>query len=170
MTDDTVVALRQPGEFRDLLTDVLRQGARELLAQAVEAEVADFLSAHADLTTEDGRQRLVRHGHLPERTIQTGIGSVEVQQPRVRDRGSDDEKIRFSPSILPPYARRSRSLDALISILYLRGISSGDFQEALSALLGKDAPNLSPSRSAAASWRRSGMPCPTFGLPGLQAG
>ena len=89
MTEDTVVALRQPGEFEDLLTDVLRQGARKLLAQAVEAEVADFLSAHADLTTEDGRQRLVRHGHLPERTIQTGIGSVEVQQPRVRDRGSD---------------------------------------------------------------------------------
>ena len=145
MTDDTVVALRQPGEFEDLLTDVLRQGARKLLAQAVEAEVADFLPAHANLTTEDGRQRLVRHGHLPERTIQTGIGSVEVQQPRVRDRGSDGEKIRFSPSILPPYARRSRSLDALIPILYLRGISSGDFQEALSALLGNEAPNLSPA-------------------------
>jgi transposase-like protein len=142
---DTVVTLRQPGEFEDLLTDVLRQGARKLLAQAVEAEVADFLAAHTDLTTEDGRQRLVRHGHLPGRTIQTGIGSVEVQQPRVRDRGSDGEKIRFSPSILPPYARRSRSLDALIPILYLRGISSGDFQEALSALLGKDAPNLSPA-------------------------
>ncbi len=145
MENDTVVALRQPGEFEDLLTDVLRQGARKLLAQAVEAEVADFLSAHADLTTEDGRQRLVRHGHLPERTIQTGIGSVEVQQPRVRDRGSDGEKIRFSPAILPPYARRSKSLDALIPILYLRGISSGDFQEALSALLGKEASNLSPA-------------------------
>ena len=92
MTDDTVVALRQPGEFEDLLTDVLRQGARKLLAQAVEAEVADFLSAHADLTTEDGRQRLVRHGHLPERTVQTGIGPVDVQQPRVRDRGGDDER------------------------------------------------------------------------------
>jgi transposase-like protein len=143
--NDTVVALRQPGEFEDLLTDVLRQGARKLLAQAVEAEVADFLAGHADLTTEDGRHRLVRHGHLPERTIQTGIGSVEVQQPRVRDRESNGEKIRFSPAILPPYARRSKSLDALIPILYLRGISSGDFQEALSALLGKDAPNLSPA-------------------------
>ena len=145
MKDDTVVALRQPGDFEDLLTDVLRQGARKLLAQAVEAEVADFLAAHADLTTENGRQRLVRHGHLPARTIQTGIGSVEVQQPRVRDRGGDGEKIRFSPAILPRYARRSKSLDALIPILYLRGISSGDFQEALSALLGKDAPNLSPA-------------------------
>jgi hypothetical protein len=86
--NDSVVALRQPGEFEDLLTDVLRQGARKLLAQAVEAEVADFLAAHADLAIEDGRQRLVRHGHLPERTIQTGIGSVEVRQPRIRDRGS----------------------------------------------------------------------------------
>lgn len=87
----------------------------------------------------------MRHGHLPERTVQTGIGSVEVQQPRVRDRGNDGEKIRFSPAILRPYARRSKSLDVLIPILYLRGISSGDFQEALSALLGKDAPNLSPA-------------------------
>jgi transposase-like protein len=113
---------------------------------------------------------LVRHGHLPERTIQTGIGPVDVQQPRVRDRGSEGEKIRFSPAILPPYARRSKSLDALIPVLYLRGISSGDFQEALSALLGREAPNLSPSRSAAASRRRSGMPSPTFGLSGLQAG
>ena len=81
---------------------MLRWGARKLLAQAVEAEVADFLTAHADLTTADGRQRLVRHGHLPERTIQTGIGFVEVQQPRVRDRGSDGEKIRFSPAIEEP--------------------------------------------------------------------
>jgi len=145
MEKDTVVALRQPGEFEDPLTDVLRQGARQLLAQAVEAEVADFLAAHADLVTEDGRQRLVRHGHLPERTIQTGIGSVEVRQPRVRDRDGRAEKIRFSPSILPPYARRTKSLDALIPVLYLRGISSGDFQEALSALLGKEAPNLSPA-------------------------
>ena len=80
MPDDRVVAFRQPGEIDDPLTEVLRQGARKLLAQAVEGEVAVFLEAYADLTTEDGRQRLVRHGHLPERTIQTGIGSVEVRQ------------------------------------------------------------------------------------------
>jgi len=146
MPDDRVVAFRQPGEIDDPLTEVLRQGARKLLAQAVEGEVAVFLEAYADLTTDDGRQRLVRHGHLPERTIQTGIGSVEVRQPRVRDRsGADDEPIRFLPAILPRYARRTKSLDALLPILYLRGISSGDFQEALAALLGKDAPNLSPA-------------------------
>jgi putative transposase len=146
MKDDTVVTLRQPGEFADPLTEVLRNGARTLLAQAIEAEVADFFAANADLTTEDGRQRLVRHGHLPERTIQTGIGPVEVRQPRVRDRGAAGAgRIRFSPAILPPYARRTKSLDMLLPVLYLRGVSTGDFQEALAALLGKDAPNLSPA-------------------------
>ena len=146
MPDDTVVALRQPGDFSDPLTDILRHGARQLLAQAVEAEVTAFFAAHAGLASEDGRQRLVRHGHLPERTIQTGIGPVEVRQPRVRDRGAaDGNHIRFSPTILPPYARRTSSLDALLPVLYLRGISTGDFQEALAALLGKDAPNLSPA-------------------------
>lgn len=146
MTENRVFTLRQPGEFTDALTEVLRSGARQLLAQAVEAEVKDFLATHADETLEDGRQRLVRHGRMPERTIQTGIGPVEVSQPRVRDRGAQGaERIRFSSAILPPYARRSKSLDVLLPVLYLRGISSGDLQEALSALLGKEAPNVSPS-------------------------
>lgn len=146
MTDSKVCTLRQPGDFSDVLTEVLRSGARQLLAQAIEAEVKDFLAVHADETLDDGRQRLVRHGHMPERTIQTGIGAVEVSQPRVRDRDTQgSERIRFSSAILPPYARRSKSLDVLLPVLYLRGISSGDLQEALSALLGKDAPNLSPS-------------------------
>jgi putative transposase len=145
MEENNVVALRQPGDIADPLTEALRNGARALLAQAVEAEVAETLAAHAHLTTEDGRRRLVRHGHMPERTIQTGIGPVAVRQPRVRDRGgADGERIRFSSTLLPPYARRTKSLDALLPILYLRGISRGDVQEALSALLGKDAPNLSP--------------------------
>ena len=146
MPDSRVVALRQPGDVCDPLTDILRNGARQLLAQAVEAEVTAFFAAYADLTSADGRQRLVRHGHLPERTIQTGIGPVKVRQPRLRDRGAaEGERIRFSPTILPPYARRTSSLDALLPVLYLRGISTGDFQEALAALLGKDAPNLSPA-------------------------
>jgi putative transposase len=146
MKEDTVVTLRQPGEFADPLTEVLRSGARTLLAQAIEAEVADFFALHTDLTLEDGRQRLVRHGHLPERTIQTGIGPVEVCRPRVRDRGANKAtRVRFSSAILPAYARRTKSLDALLPVLYLRGISTGDFQEALAALLGRDAPNLSPA-------------------------
>ena len=149
MTDTNVFALVQPGTFTDRLTDVLRDGARALLAQAVEAEVAGFLGEHADKRTDDGRHRLVRHGHLPERSIITGIGAVEVCVPRVRDRLSGtDDRIRFSSAILPPYARRSKSLEVLIPILYLKGISTGDFAEALSALLGPNAGGLSASTIA----------------------
>lgn len=144
MTETNVFQLSQPGTFADPLTEVLRKGARALLAQAVEAEVAALLSAHADKLTDDGRQRLVRHGHLPEREIVTGIGPVAVRCPRVRDRvGKGAERIGFSSAILPPYARRSKSLEVLIPILYLKGVSTGDFAEALTALLGKDAGGLS---------------------------
>ena len=123
---------------------MLRNGARALLAQAVEAEASALLASHADKLTEDGRQRLVRHGHLPEREVMTGIGPVAVRCPRVRDRvGEGSERIRFSSAILPPYARRSKSLEVLIPILYLKGISTGEFEEALAALLGKDAGGLS---------------------------
>ena len=111
MSDATVVKLFQPGSFTDPLTEVLRNGARALLAQAIEAEVAEFLAKHVDLKTATGLRRVVRHGHLPEREVMTGIGPVGVRQPRVRDRGAGDDagRIRFTPAILPPYARRSRS-------------------------------------------------------------
>ena len=148
MTDSNVFKLSQPGTFTDLLTEVLRNGAHALLVQAVETEAAAFLESHAGLKTEDGRQRLVRHGHLPERAVMTGIGAVQVRQPRLRDRGADGERIKFTPSILPPYARRSKSLEVLLPILYLKGLSTGDFGEALTALLGKDAPGLSASTIA----------------------
>ena len=150
MSDANVVKLLQPGSFADPLTEVLRNGARALLAQAIEAEVADFLAKHIDLKTATGLRRVVRHGHLPEREVMTGIGPVGVRQPRVRDRGAADDagRIRFTPAILPPYARRSRSLEVLIPILYLKGISTGDFEETLAALLGKDAPGLSASTIA----------------------
>ena len=144
MTETNVFPLCQPGTFADPLTEVLRNGARALLAQAVEAEVTALLSLHADKLTDDDRARLVRHGHLPEREIMTGIGPVAVRCPRVRDRvGEGSERIRFSSAILPPYARRSKSLEVLIPILYLKGVSTGDFEEALVALLGKDASGLS---------------------------
>ena len=149
MTDTNVFQFPQPGAFADPLTEVLRSGARALLAQAVEAEVTTLLERHADEVTDDGRRRLVRHGHLPAREIMTGIGPVAVRCPRVRDRvGEGCERIRFSSAILPPYARRSKSLEVLIPILYLKGISTGDFEEALVALLGKDAGGLSASTVA----------------------
>jgi len=146
VTETNVFQLSQPGTFSDPLTEVLRSGARALLAQSVEAELSALLSGHADKLTDDGRQRLVRHGHLPERRIMTGIGPVAVRCPRVRDRGGEGSgRIRFSSAILPPYARRSKSLEVLIPILYLKGVSTGGFEEALAALLGKDAGGLSAS-------------------------
>jgi len=143
--NSSVVRFRQPDEIDDSLTSILRSGARQLLTQAVEMEAEAFLAAMKDLKLPDGRGRVVRHGHGPERTIQTGIGPVEVSRVKIRDRGaaSDSDRIRFSSAILPKWARRTKSLDALLPVLYLRGISTGDFQEALAALLGKDAPNLS---------------------------
>ena len=141
-----VLPFRQPSAVDDPLTDILRAGARELLARAIEIEVDAFLAGTSDLTLPDGRARLVRHGYGPARQIQTGIGPVEVARPKVRDRGASGAKrIRFSSAILPLWARRTKSLDALLPVLYLRGISTGDFQDALSTLLGNDAPNLSPS-------------------------
>ena len=148
MSDSIVVPLRQPDAVDDPLTAILRSGARRLLAQAVEAEAEAFLAEMKGLRLPDGRDRLVRHGHGPERQVQTGIGPVAVQRVRLRDRGADEggaERIRFTSALLPRWARRTRSLDALLPILYLRGVSMGDFGEALAALLGKDAPNLSPS-------------------------
>ncbi|MDP7540612.1 MAG: IS256 family transposase, partial [Alphaproteobacteria bacterium] len=151
MREDTVVELRQPGSFsEDPLTEVLRLGARRLLAQAVEIEVAGFVEGHAELRDEAGRRRIVRHGYLPEREVQTGIGPVAVRCPRVRDRGAGKmgPRIRFTSSILPPYLRRAKSIEELLPWLYLKGISTGDFGEALAVLLGPQAPGLSASTIA----------------------
>ena len=158
MYEDTVVSFSHPDRIsiEDPLTQVLRSGARRLLAEAVEAEVEAFVAEHADLLDEAGRRRLVRHGYLPEREVQTGIGSVAVRRPRVRDRHPDagDGRIRFTSSILPPYLRRAKSVEELLPWLYLKGISTGDFGEALAALLGQDAPGLSATTIARlkASW------------------
>ena len=144
----TVVSFRQPDEIDDPLTAVLKSGARRLLAQAIEAEAEAFLATMGGKRLADGRERVVRHGHGPERLVQTGIGPVAVQRVKLRDRAAGEagaERIRFTSAILPRWARRTRSLDALLPVLYLRGVSMGDFQEALGALLGKEAPNLSPS-------------------------
>lgn len=142
MKDDNIFDHPSQGII-DPLTDILRDGARKLIEQAVEAELAGLLSQYSDEKLPDGRARLVRHGHLPAREVLTGIGAIPVNVPRVRDRADTPDKIRFTSSILPPYLRKSRSVEALLPWLYLKGISSGDFDEALTALLGREAAGLS---------------------------
>jgi putative transposase len=145
--DTTVIAFRQPDAIDDPLTELAREGARRMLAQVLIAEADAFVAMWKDEKLPDGRDRIVRHGHGPHRAIQTGVGPVEFRRAKVRDRGAvgTEEKIRFSSAILPKWARRTKSLDALLPVLYLRGVSTGDFQEALAALLGKEAANLSPA-------------------------
>jgi putative transposase len=127
----------------DALTEVLRDGAKRLLAEAIQAEVSAWIDAYAHVKNDVGHRQVVRNGYLPERTIQTGLGDIQVQQPRVHDRRPADQRIKFTSSILPPYLKRTKSLDELIPWLYLKGVSTGDFSEALGALLGSDAPGLS---------------------------
>jgi transposase-like protein len=127
----------------DALTEVLRRGAKELLQQAVEVEVAEAIAQFAALKDEQGRRRVVRNGYLPERSIQTGIGEVAVRAPRVRDRAGE---LKFTSRLLPPYLRRTRSLEELLPWLYLKGLSSSDFSGALTALLGPAAPGLSAAK------------------------
>ena len=148
MAKDNVIDLKNPEPFiDDPITDILRSGARKLLAQALEVEITSFLTQYADFSDDQGRKRITRNGYLPEREIQTGIGQVTVRVPRVRDRQPENEpgRIRFSSSILPPYLRKTKSIETLIPWLYLKGISTGGFTEALAALVGKDAPGLSTS-------------------------
>jgi putative transposase len=139
-TETRVVPLPQA---QDVLTDLLRQGAQQLLAQAIEAEVADWIGRHQDRRDAAGRRQVVRNGHLPERTITTGVGPVTVKQPRVHDRRTAGEREKFASAILPPYLRKTKSVEELIPWLYLKGVSTGDFSEALAALLGPDAKGLS---------------------------
>ena len=159
MEEDTVVGLPRPGGTveEDPLLAVLREGARQMLSYAIEAEVAAFLAVHADEVDEEGRRRLVRHGHAPKRALQTGIGPIEVRRPRVRDRGADDEsnRIRFTSAVLPAYLRRARNVEELLPWLYLKGISTGQFEDALTVLLGPDAPGLSAAtiRRLVSAWQ-----------------
>ncbi len=148
MAKDNVIDLKNPEPFvDDPLTDILRQGARRILTAALEAEIDIFLKQYKGITDENGYQRIVRNGYLPEREIQTGIGQIAVKAPRIRDRQPDSQqgRIRFTSAILPPYLRRTKSIETLLPWLYLKGISTGSFTEALGALLGKDAPGLAPA-------------------------
>ena len=148
MTEDTtILPFPQPGAIIDPLTEIARDGARPMLMAALKAQADGFVSRFSEDLLADGRQRVVRHGSGPERVIRTGIGPVEVRRQKVRDRATGvpaEAKVGFTSNILPKWARRSKSLAALLAVFYPRGISTGDFQEALSALPGTDAPNLSP--------------------------
>jgi putative transposase len=130
---------------RDVLTEILRAGAQRLLTQAIEEEVAEWIESRRHVTNEAGHRQVVRNGRLPKRSILTGLGPVEVEQPRVLDRRPTDEGGSFSSKVLPPYLRKTKSLEELIPWLYLKGISTGDFSEALAALVGPEAKGLSAS-------------------------
>ena len=157
MGEDTVVSLPRPGGVveDDRLLCLLREGARRMLMQAIQAEVDVFVEGHADLVDDRGRKRIVRNGHAPERRIQTGIGPIEVQRPRVRDRGAGDAPpIRFTSAVLPAYLRRTKNVEELLPWLYLKGVSTGQFEEALTVLLGRRPAGCRRPRSGA--WSRSG--------------
>jgi transposase-like protein len=139
MNDGNVFSLHTPA--KDALTELVKDGAKQILAQAIEAEVAAFLASHAATKTAEGKRAVVRNGYLPERTIQTGIGEIDVQVPKVRDRSGSGFK--FNSKLVPPYLKRSKTVEDFISWLYLRGVSTGDIQPTLEALLGKDAKGLS---------------------------
>jgi transposase-like protein len=146
MAKDNVIDLKKPEAFvDDPITDILRQGSRRLLTAALEAEIETFLNQYKDIRDDKGCQRVVRNGYLPEREIQTGIGQVSVRAPRIRDRQPDPYRgrIRFTSAILPPYLRKTKSIETLLPWLYLKGVSTGDFTDAMAALLGKGAPGLS---------------------------
>jgi len=125
---------------RVVIEDVLREGARQMLQSAIENEVAEYIEVHAKIRDENGHRKIVRNGHLPQRELVTGIGPIKVSRPRVNDKREEE---RFTSKILPPFMRRVPSIDALIPCLYLKGISTGDFVEALEAILGPQASGLS---------------------------
>jgi len=144
MSKNKIIALKKPGEFAaDPLTELLRSGARQLIVDAVEAELHELLNQYVDIKDQQGHRQIVRNGYLPEREIQTGIGPVKVKVPKIRDKSG--QGIKFNSALLPPYLRKTKSVEEVLPWLYLKGISTGDFQEALQALLGSDASGLSAS-------------------------
>ena len=143
MSEDSANLLGTPGSIKDSLTELLRQGARGLIERAVEEELQLLLDQYGNVTDLSGRKAVVRNGHLPEREILTGLGPVPVRVPKVRDRSGSG--IKFNSALVPPYVRKAQCVEAALPWLYLRGISTGDMQEALSVLLGEDAKGLSPA-------------------------
>jgi len=142
--DPEVLAFRQQFDDRNPLDEIIREGARRMLQAAIDAEVNSFIQDHQHRRDEDGRRLVVKNGSLPAREILTGAGTIEVQQGRVRDNAaSPADRIRFSPSVLPAYLRRTAAIEELIPWLYLKGVSTSDFGETLQALVGEKAKGLS---------------------------
>ena len=143
MKKDLIFETKNPSKpFNTVLEETLREGAQKLLQQAIENEVQEFLKAFENLKTENGQRRVIRNGYIPEKKIQTGVGSIPIKQPRVRDK---EGKLTFTSAILPPYMRRTPCIEAVVSALYLKGISTSSFPEALEAILGENAKGLSPT-------------------------
>ncbi len=144
MKTDNVVQLQSPeaagGESRSVLDEIVREGARRMLQSALEAEVAEYIAQFSNVVDTKGHRVVVRNGHLPERDLVTGVGPVEIKQPRVRDKS---RQTKFTSKLLPPFLRRLPSVDALLPVLYLKGVSTGDFSEALASILGPQAAGLS---------------------------
>jgi len=145
MQEVTTTTFSFPSTSRDVLSELLREGAQQMLTAAIESEVREWIDGHKHLQDERGHRQVVRNGYLPEREITTGLGAVKVRQPRVHDRRAGEERELFSSKILPPYLRKTRSVEELLPWLYLKGISTGDFNEALQSLVGPECPGLSAS-------------------------
>jgi len=144
MSQNKIIDLKKPGEFcEDPLTELLRNGARQLIADAVQVELQELLDQYSVLRNERGYLQVVRNGYLPEREILTGIGPIKVKVPKIRDKSG--QRIKFNSALLPPYLRKTRRVEEVLPWLYLKGISTGDFQEALHALLGTEGKGLSAS-------------------------
>ena len=144
--DSEVVQFRAQFEPSSPLDEIVREGAQGMLQAAIESEVQEYVDRHAAKVGDDGNRLVVRNGRLPSRKVMTGAGQLEIEQPRVRDNDPDPSKrVCFSPSLIPQYLRRSPSMEELIPVLYLLGISTGDYQQALAALVGEDAKGLSPN-------------------------
>ncbi len=146
MIENSVIPFKNPEQIEDPLTDLLKTGARQLIQQAVEAELQELLEQHRHRLTDDGKAAVVRNGYQPERAIQTGIGPVKVKIPKVRSRTGDP--VVFHSALVPPYVRKTATLEAAIPWLYLKGVSTGEMSEALSVLVGKEAAGLSASTVA----------------------
>ncbi len=143
MSENSAEWLGTPGSIQDSLTELLRRGARGLIEKAVEAELQGLLDRYENVIDLAGRQAVVRNGYLPERDILTGLGPVPVRIPKVRDRSG--RGVKFNSALVPPYVRKAQRIEAALPWLYLRGLSTGDMQEALAVLLGEEAKGLSPA-------------------------